>query len=93
MFPIQFISLCLTNPALPFRSFSRVGTNLDLFAKPTELPCRVSCCHLHTLTVRVTVFEQDVPPLKKSAHAFKMKFLKSSSELNQTFSWRTEQPL
>ena len=94
MFPIQFISLCLTNPVFPFRTFSRVGTNLDLLAKPTELPCWVSHCHLHTETARVAVFEQDVPPLKKSlrkAHTFKMNFWKSSSELNQTLSRRREQ--
>lgn len=94
MFPIQFISLCLTNPGFPLCTFSRVGTNLDPFAKPTELPCRVSRCHLHTQTVRVAVFEQDVPPLKKclcKAHAFQMNFWKSSSELNQTLFWKREE--
>lgn len=93
MFPVQFISLCLTNPAFPFRTVSRMGTNLDLFAKTTELPRRVSRCHLHTQTVRVAVFEQDVPLLKKSlrkAHTFKMNFWKSSSELKQTLCWRRE---
>lgn len=94
MFPIQFISLCLTNPAFPFHAFSRVGTNLDLFAKPTELPCWVSRCDFHTQTVHVTVFEQHVPPLKKrwrKAHTFKINFWKGSSELKQTLSWRREQ--
>lgn len=96
MFPIQFIYLCLTNPVFPFRTCSRVGTNLDLSAKQTELPCRMSHSHLHTQTVCVAVFEQDVPPLKKKkylckAHTFKINFWKSSSDMNQTHSQRREQ--
>lgn len=77
MFPMHFIPPCLTNPAFPSHTFSGVGANLDLSAKPTELPCRVSRCHPHTQTVRVAVFEQDVPPLKKTlhkAHTFNMNF-------------------
>lgn len=54
----------------PFHAFSRVGTNLDLFAKQTESLCWMSHSHLHTQTVCVTAFEQDVQSLTKNGVKF-----------------------
>lgn len=95
MFPVQFISFCLTNPAFSFHTFNRVRSNLDLFFLQSPQNYLSGVTLPPSQKLDITVFDLDVPPLKKKkkksllkAQTFKIKGWKTSSNLGQTLSQR-----